>query len=321
MPFRPGAASPSRDAVGRVEGYTAQQLMLKPSEQRGFTDQSAALRPARESGTEPLDQVQTQPSEHLQMKPAAPQVQLKAGKAERDLDYNTTGSGTNKRDPEQTDGTLPFEDDGTWDANDILIGLTQVDDDSDTLNDNNRCAASSVLAFHVQAGPPAVSAVATDVATQMQGQIDTRPAGMSDAVFTSFQTLQPVIAGIPGRITAKDATYQDLRRLANCMKLVVDPNPGDGTQVSEYPTLAALGGKSAELCWADLTGQSQLETMASQLVEQNRRNYGWILAVSTRATENGSTNHAVTFARNGQGAGLLLRSVAACWQPDHVLGC
>ena len=289
-------------SVGRVEGYSAQQLMLKPSADGGYAGQSAALRP--QGGLEPLDQVQTSPPV-IQQKAHGPRVQSKktgdAAKADRDLDYNTTGSGTNQRDPEQSNGELPFQEGGGWDANTIMMALTQVDDDDATLNDNKRCAAASVLGFHIQSGPAAVSAVATDVAAQMQTQVDTKPAGMSDDVHDSLRTLQPVIAAIPGRITSQEATFQDLRRLANCMKLVVDPDADSGTSVAEYANLSGLGGNDHQYLGETYTGRSQLDTMAASLTSDNRRSYGWILSVSTRAAENGTTNHAVTFGANGSG--------------------
>ncbi len=217
----------------------------------------------------------------------------------RDLDYNpTTNAAGEKRNPEQTDGAIPFTGALSWDGSVVLAEMTQIDDDPLTLTDNKRCAAASTLAVHIQGGPMSVARVATATFGHMTAQTFLSWLnGMPDNIKTNMEALRSVIAAIPAKIVAHTLTYRDLRRLAHCMKILVDWNPNSGTNRSEYENLTGIGNAFNAYVGQTYTGWASAQTLAGILRLIPRASC--ILSVSTGSVENGNTNHAVTFGNDG----------------------
>ena len=216
----------------------------------------------------------------------------------RDLDYNVktdkkTGEKTN---PEQKDGKLPFKCPISWDGGKILSELTQIDDDPLTITDNKRCAAASVLATHIVAGPVSVGKVATATYVRMMCQL-ALASDMPDEVATNFKSLADVIAGIPARIAKQTVTYKDLRRLAHCMKLSVDFKKDSGTNTKEYKKLTGIGGGARASVGKTYTGFADLKKLAKGV--KALKTWSYILAISTKSKEDGSVNHAVNLGYDG----------------------
>ena len=219
------------------------------------------------------------------------------------LGYNPDYSTGEARDPEQPVGTLPFEQSGGWDANEILSNLTQVDADPLTLTDGIRCAAVSTLAVHVQGGPSSVADVASSIAGQMLAKAATdATVALPVGVAENLEILAPIIASLPDRIQDGSATYQDLQRLSHAMKLLVDSDVSSGTSADEYDALTGLGGALNYYVGQNKTGlggaQELVDTM---LLTENLFNTYFILSVGTNDAEPGSTNHAVNLGIDGSG--------------------
>lgn len=206
------------------------------------------------------------------------------------------------RDPEQRDGVLPFDAKGDWDANAILSALTQVDDDGATQVDGMRCAAVSTLAAHILAGPMKIVAVAASVLPQaILRAAKPDEYGFQPEVAKALQSMIPTLAGLPGKIVKKTATYQDLRRLSDCMKLCVDPDPTSGTSAKEYADLMAIGGGTASFVGANKKGWSDAKDFADALKKEGAQ-ATYVLSVGTADNKPDVTNHAVNMGldRSGQ---------------------
>jgi hypothetical protein len=215
------------------------------------------------------------------------------------LNYRTTGSGTNKRDPEQQDGTLPYSNDKkSWDANEILKHLTQVDNDAQTINDNKRCAAVSTLAVHIQGGPSSVLSVATSTFASLKTKsvLDFLSSASAE-VKQYYATMSTALLGIGKRLGAGAATYQDLRRVSDAMKLAVDADPSSGTSASEYPDLAGLGGGLQAYVGMTYKGLGKADNLANTLGQLGSSDWlpdmHCVLAVGTNDSKPDRTNHAV----------------------------
>jgi hypothetical protein len=192
------------------------------------------------------------------VQPAKQEVR-EVGRKEQ-LEYNAEIADEEWQDPEQAVGVLPFLGKG-WNAKAILENLSQLDKDPLTVTTLG-CAAVSILSAHIeQGGPAGVSKVAAQTHKKMKSQIIALTQITKDAesiaayksqakrnakddpndVLKNFIALEAEIGAIPARNSGKKTTYRELRRLAHCMKLVVDWNITGGTNSTEYRELASLG--------------------------------------------------------------------------------
>jgi hypothetical protein len=249
------------------------------------------------------------------------------------LDYNTVVVGVEWQDPEQKDGVLPFLDNG-WNAKEILENLSQHDNDPMTVVTQG-CAAVSILSAHIeQGGPAGVSKIAKETHGRMKSQItrlkeitkdnESLQAYLSQAsanarddpkeVLTNFITLEGEIAAIPGHNTSKKTTYQELRRLAHCMKLTVDWDITGATGKAEYGDLASLGDALGSYSGQTYKGWDAAKTLVKNLKTLDQGPFSLILSVpiddttrvnrKTKKKEN-RTKHAVNLGIDKEGKAYL----------------
>ena len=263
----------------------------------------------------------TTSSETTQVRGGAPKQDTRPASKANPLDYNAT-DGTS--DPEQKDGVLPFTDAG-WRADEILSNLTQVDNDPLTITDHYRCAAVSVLAVHVQGGPSSISKVASSTTQKMKKDIADIPVILQrrltgqdantmakvelyNITLTNLRALLPVIQGIPGRVSGKMATYQDLRRLSHAMKIVVDPNKNSGTSSLEYDELVDIGDAADPTSeplkgyvGKEFKGFSKLEQLVTTMQAASTYPFSFVLSINMTSDASNGTNHAVNLGKNASG--------------------
>jgi hypothetical protein len=229
-----------------------------------------------------------------------------AGNNNHHLGYRTTTENGQTRDPEQKDGGLPYISGGGWNANEILTHITQVDDDAQTINDGKRCAAVSTLAVHIQGGPASVLRVANAVLVNLASSaIMSFLSSASEQVKQYYQDMSLALVPIIGRLSDNTATYRDLRRVSDAMKIAVDADPNSGTGASEYPKLAGLGGGINDYVGQDYSGLDEANTLASLLGTLGSSdllpNIYAILAVGTNDSRPDRTNHAVNLGIDSSG--------------------
>ena len=216
------------------------------------------------------------------------------------LGYKTSGWGTNRKDPEYARGAL-FDATGKWSAQTILSNLTQLDVDSETLADGQRCAAVSMLAVHIMGGPAAVAKVAQDVSVQMKEQMRRRGQGqIPPEVRSAMRTMRPTIEQLPQLLSDKVATYEQLHRLAECIKLVVDKDTKSGTANNEYKKMMRLGSADARYLGRKQSGMAAADNLVQQLQETGTES-AYVLAIGTDDKQPDQTNHAVTLGVNASG--------------------
>lgn len=214
------------------------------------------------------------------------------------LGYRTTTENGQSRDPEQKDGGLPYNSNGGWNANEILTHLTQVDNDAQTINDGNRCAAVSTLAVHIQGGPTSVLRVASAALVDLgSSAIMSFLSSASDQVKQYYWDMSQALSPIITRLGDNTATYCDIRRVSDAMKLAVDADPNSGTGASEYPELAGLGGGLQAYVGQTYSGLDEANNLASLMSALGSSsllpNIYAVLAVGTNDIQPDRTNHAV----------------------------
>lgn len=222
-----------------------------------------------------------------------------------ELDYNHSAGGGGLTDPEQGNGRLPFGG-GGWDATALLSQLSQVDNDASTLADSHRCSAVAILAGHIQAGPAAVSAVATDTARILSGMVAEQNQ-LSNDVRAALTTLIPSITALPGRLTSQRATFQDLRRLSEGMFLSASPDPSAAPTTDAQEQIASRGGGVVTMLNQMNAGFAKVEELAGVLPQAGRM--AVILSINTNTQSGvapedlaGSIGaHAVTLGANAAG--------------------
>ena len=216
------------------------------------------------------------------------------------LGYKTSGWGSHRRDPEYTQGAL-FGADGQWSAQTILSNLTQLDADSETVMDNKRCAVVAMLAVHVMGGPSAVAKVAQDVMAQMTQQMNRggRRQIAPDAR-NAMKAMYPSIEGLPQALMDKSATYAQLHRLADCIKLVIDKDLDSGTNGGEYKKLMRIGESDSRFLGRRQSGMAAADKLVQKLKE-SRTEGAYMLAVGTDDKKPDVTNHAITLGVNASG--------------------
>lgn len=172
------------------------------------------------------------------------------GAPRAELDYNPTVEADGAlRDPEQRDGVLPYNADGSWRHAEILANLAQIDNDPITEVDSMRCSAVAFLGMQIAGGPSGVAAVAAEVQAQVRQLLDAGAWPVLDDVRQAFEsrrlgylrTLRPLLPAIAARIRGRAGTYQDLRVLSAAIYATRDSDEGaNGLSPGERGGLSTL---------------------------------------------------------------------------------
>lgn len=172
------------------------------------------------------------------------------GTPRAELDYNSTAQADGApRDPEQRDGVLPYNADGSWRHEEILANLSQIDNDPITEVDGMRCSAVAFLGMQIAGGPSRVVTIAAEVQVQVRQLLDAGAWPVLDDVRQAFEsrrlgylrTLRPLLPAIAARISGRAGTYQDLRILSAAIFAVRDSDEGaNGLSPAERGGLSTL---------------------------------------------------------------------------------
>ncbi len=169
--------------------------------------------------------------------------------ARHELDYNVANVGGELRDPEQRDGALPYNPDGSWRHDEILAALSQIDNDPITEVDGMRCSSVAFLGAQIASGPGRVATLASAVQAEMRQVLDAGAWPILDGVRQSMESdrvgylrrIRPLLPAISARLAARSATYSDLRVLSAAVNALRDTGEdAAGLDPSERQGLAAL---------------------------------------------------------------------------------
>ena len=123
-------------------------------------------------------------------------------------------------------------------------------------------------------------------------------------VRSAMITMRPTIDALPKALSDKTATYEQLHRLADCIKLVVDKNVDSGTANNEYKRMMRLGKADAQHLGRKQSGLAAADKLVRQLQESGTER-SYVLAIGTDDKQPDRTNHAVTLGVNSSGQAYL----------------
>jgi len=165
------------------------------------------------------------------------EVQTPSRPSETDGDIN---SKTVRRSPR-----VPFNRQGdrlSWNGEEILRNLSQRDNLLHTTTDDDRCAASSILAPAILQGPECTRRVAEGLRTD--------PDHVPEGDYRRREAIErdnELLEGIIGRINRRETTYNDLSLLQDIMYRSTSEENNDGNSRLSAETCQRLAGRAGML--------------------------------------------------------------------------
>ena len=115
--------------------------------------------------------------------------------------------------------TTPLYNEGHWQGNTLLEGITQVDGNDATVYDDTRCAAQSMVGAAMISGPDAVKTLAQNMRSAYRR--DAQKLGARDDLspreeqrLNNLQTREKILQGITSRVDTQNVTVDDMHLLA-----------------------------------------------------------------------------------------------------------